>query len=179
MDLIILGGNNRSPKNRAWVSDLANTLQPYFTSVYSHSYRHWQTKEKVINLDCELEALKNIIKEKQEYLILGKSAGVILTLKGINSGVFTPAKCIFIGTPVRWGKKHSFAVDAWFRNYSTPSLFIQESYDPAMLSKSLKKYLKEMGVANYQLSEIPGNDHDYENQLQLRDIIISFATHSS
>lgn len=179
MDLIILGGNNRSPENRAWVSDLANILKPYFTSIYPHSYHHWQTKDKVIDLNYEIKAINNIIKEKQEYIILGKSAGVILTLKGIYSGVLSPNKCIFIGIPVRWSQKHNFNVGTWLRDFSVPTLFIQESYDPVMLTKDLRKYLKEISVTNYELSEIPGNDHDYENQLQLKDIIVPFVSISS
>lgn len=174
MDLIILGGNNRSPENRAWVSSLADILKPEFTSVYPHSYHHWQTKGKVIDLDFEIEALKKIVQGKQEYVVIGKSAGVTLALKGIYIGALSPAKCVLIGTPVRWSQRHKFDIDTWLRDFSVSSLFIQESYDPAMLAKNLKEYIKEMGVVNCKFLEVPGNDHDYEEE-QLKNIIATFV----
>ena len=175
MDLIILGGNNRSPENRAWVSDLADVLRPEFTSIHPHSYHHWQTKKQVIDLDYEIETLKKIVKGKLEYIVIGKSAGVTLALKSMHAGVLSPAKCIFIGTPVRWSQRHKFDIATWLRDFSVSSLFIQESYDPAMLSNNLKKYIKEVGVVNYKFCEIPGNDHDYKDQKQLKDIITNFV----
>lgn len=174
MDLIVLGGNNRSPNNRDWVQNITSFLQQNFSSVYPHAYHHWEAKEKIIDLDYELKVLSEVVKNKQQYIILAKSAGVLLTLKGIFTDIFTPSKCIFLGTPIDWAKKHNFDLDTWLKNYSTPSLFIQKSYDPVALFQDLKKHLDKMEVQNYQLAEIPGKDHDYGNFEELNKIITPF-----
>lgn len=173
MHLILLGGN--SVINKQWLQDLAIALKTDFSSPYIHHYRHWETGEKLIDLDYELEVLtKNLPAEP--YIILAKSAGVLLTLKGVAEKQLNPQKCIFLGTPIFWAKDNHFAVESWFCTHSLPTLFIQQIYDPAMSSDDLKQYLEQENVKDHQLVELPGDDHAYNDFDQLRDPIITFIT---
>lgn len=171
---ILLGGN--SNVNRKWLQDLAAFLNPHFASAHIHQYRHWKTGEALIDLDYELKALIKTVPADQPYIIIAKSAGVLLTLKGVADKVLTPRRCIFIGTPVRWAKAHGFTIDAWMSNYSLPTLFIQQSQDPAMSFAELQLYLLQTGNKNYQLAELPGEDHFYGDFDQLQKEIISFVS---
>lgn len=171
MNLILLGGN--SPINKQWLHDLATALKTHFPSPYIHHYRHWETGEALIDLDYELEVLtKNLPAEP--YIILAKSAGVLLTLKGVAEKLLNPQKCIFLGTPILWAKDNHFVVESWLGNHSLPTLFIQQAHDPAMSFNDLKQYLEQENTKNYQLFELSGDDHIYDNFDQLRDPIITF-----
>lgn len=173
MNLILLGGN--SPTNKQWLHDLATVLKTHLPSSYIHHYRHWETGEELIDLDYELEVLtKNL--PAVPYIVLAKSAGVLLTLKGVAEKLLSPQKCIFLGTPILWAKGNHFAVDSWLNNYSLPTLFIQQAHDPAMSFNDLKQYLEQGNIKYYQFFEVPGDDHVYGNFDQLKDPIITFIT---
>lgn len=171
MNLILLGGN--STINKQWLHDLATALKSHYPSPYIHHYRHWETGEELIDLDYELEALtKNLPAEP--YIILAKSAGVLLTLKGLAEEVLKPQKCIFLGTPFAWAKANNFAAETWLKHYSLPTLFIQQSHDPAISYQDLQHYLEQAGLTNSKPVEIPGDDHIYGDFEQLKNTIASF-----
>lgn len=174
MNLVLLGGN--SVVNKQWLSDFSSVLKPNFESTYTHHYRHWEAGAEFIDLNFELQALSVAINPKQPYVVVAKSAGVLVTLKGVAEKVLTPHKCIFIGTPVHWAKEHNFAIDAWLSNYLLPTLFIQQSHDPAMSFGDLKQYLDQENIKNCQLIELPGDDHVYGNFDQLKKRVIAFKS---
>lgn len=171
MNLILFGGN--SIINKQWLHDLAAVLKPHFSSTYIHHYRHWETGEELIDLDYELEVLtKNLPAEP--YIVIAKSAGVLLTLKGIAEEVLKPQKCIFLGTPISWAKNNNFEVDTWLHKHIVPTLFVQQTYDPALPFKDLRHYLHKADIHNYQLLEVAGEDHMYDDIRQVKDIVMGF-----
>lgn len=176
MNLILLGGN--SIENKHWLHDFSAVLHSRFASIYTHDYRHWERGEQFINLDYELDALSKVIPLEQPYTIVAKSAGVLLTVKGITAKVLQPKTCVFMGTPIKWGKAQRFDVDAWFQNYVLPTLFIQQSHDPAMSFSELKQYLLQKEAKNYLLSDIPGDDHVYGDLDSLGNTITNFIKHT-
>lgn len=172
MNLILLGGN--SVENKQWLQDFSAVLHSHFASIYTHDYRHWERGEQFIDLDYELDALSKAISLEQPYTIVAKSAGVLLAVKGITEKVLQPKTCVFMGTPIKWGKAQGFDVDTWFQDYLLPTLFVQQSHDPAMSFPDLKQYLSQRDSKNYVLSEMPGDDHMYSNISSLRDAIVNF-----
>lgn len=172
MNLILLGGN--SAINKQWLKDLAAALKPHFPAVLIHHYRHWETGEELIDLDYELDILSKIVQSQDPYTVIAKSAGVLLTLKGVAEKILNPQKCVFVGIPIPWAKANHFAVDSWLKNYSVLTLFIQQSHDPTMSYQDLQPYLEEANLTNYQIVEMPGDDHVYGDLEQLKDNIVSF-----
>jgi hypothetical protein len=160
MKLFILPGNN--PQNKEWAEKLKESLAEKVNEIYVQYYNHWQTGGEIINLDKELEKL---IKEinTQEYLLLGKSAGVLVILKGIFENKLKPKACIFLGTPIFWARANNFSIDEYLKNFQTPTLFVQQSEDPAITANNLQELLLNLKVKNYKFITIPGSDHSYDD----------------
>lgn len=169
MELILLPGN--SPINKEWTEDVEKKLNELFEfdSTFLLEYLHWESGEELISIDKELERLVEHTKSKENYAIFAKSAGTLLTLKGIYSQVLHPQFCIFVGTAVDWGRSNKFDIDTWIKNYKTPTLFIQKSQDPSFSYEKLKSLIEVAAVQNYKLVEIPGDTHHYEDLVLLKN----------
>jgi alpha-beta hydrolase superfamily lysophospholipase len=108
------------------------------------------------------------------YVIFAKSAGILVVLKAIKNKLLNPKKCIFAGLPVYWADENNFNVRELISDYTIPTLFIQKTADPTISFNELKQFLKDVNVQNYQMKEVPGDTHHYENVTQLRDLINEF-----
>lgn len=161
MNLILLAGNSIS--NKEWIEEVEASLKPFFTKTEVHYYQHWSTGDELIDFEKELELLSEDAKDFGQYVIFAKSAGTLLTLKGVKEGKLQPVKCIFAGTAINWGREKNFSVDEWLENYSIPTLFIEKTNDPACSFEDLAKLLENKSVKNYSLKEITGSNHHYED----------------
>lgn len=149
--------------NKGWIEDVESKLRDSFEHTQIHYYKHWTTGEELIDMDYELSRLVEKIADSKDYIVFAKSAGTLLTLRAIKENKIHPTKCIFTGTAVNWGREHSYPVDDWIQNYSTPTLFMQKDQDPVISYRDLSKLLVELNVQNYQIYKVAGNDHHYEN----------------
>lgn len=172
MKIILLGGN--SLKNISWLEAMKDGLKRKYTDVFIHRYSHWDTKNSLIDLNKELRSLKKELIVPEQYVIVGKSAGVLLTLKGVYEHKLTPLACVFLGTAVLWGREKGFRVDSWLKGFFVPTLFIHKSGDPAISSNALESLLRESDCKNYNLHVIPGKEHEYSEYRELGQIILSF-----
>ena len=175
MRLILLAGN--SVNNRAWIEGVEAELRDLFDSTYIHIYNHWINGGAMIDLETELKGVfeevrkANDVDGEDEYIIFGKSAGVILTLKGVYEGMLTPRRCMFLGTPVEWARDQGFEVNKWIEDFSVKSYFLQNRNDPAMNALNLKEYLATNGVKNYDLVVFDGEDHHYPNIKEIKELM--------
>ncbi len=172
MRIVLLGGN--SPTNISWLEGIEAELKKEYGDVFSHRYIHWDTNAPLINLDKELENLQKELKNAEQYVIVAKSAGALLTLKGVRERKLAPAACVFMGTAILWGREKGFDVDVWLKGYSVPTLFVHKSGDPAIAPSALEVLLKESGSQNYKLHVITGNEHEYSEYQTLTQVIHSF-----
>ncbi len=172
MKIVVLGGN--SLVNRRWSEDLGSELKRFYGDVFVHHYLHWSTGEPVINLDKELILFKKELSGVKDYVIVGKSAGALLTFKSVYQHELAPMACVFLGTPVLWGRDKGFDVDLWLKGFSIPTLFIHQLEDPVMASSALEKALQESDVKNYEFHAMPGNNHEYSEYQKLSQLIVSF-----
>lgn len=170
MKLILLPGNSKGTKE--WIRRVEEVLRPLFEETVILEYEHWKNGRKLIDLNHEL---KRVEKEaKGEYVILAKSAGVLLAVKGVFEKKLKPVKCVFLGTPIPWGTGNKFEVHKWFENLAIPSLFIQNSHDPAMSYSDLWDYLDEMGVKTKKMVQLEGQSHDYEDLETIKEEVRKF-----
>src|SRR3989344_7218474 len=88
-DMILFAGNSIS--NREWIEKVNTSIKEIFDKTVVHYYHHWQTGKEMINFARELEELRKY--NLKEYTILAKSAGIILTLKGIKENILNPKRC--------------------------------------------------------------------------------------
>lgn len=173
MHLILLPGNGKY--NKEWIDQVRENFQDLFTSTHVLYYDHWFTDEgKNIDLAVEQKKLIEVVQDLDEYVIFAKSMGTVLTIKSIHEKYIEPKKCIFAGHPVNWAKYRDYYVDEWIEGYSTPTLFVQKTTDPVMSYQELKDLLIKHRVQNYELIEVEGNDHEYEDIEALRRMVINF-----
>lgn len=172
MDLVLLAGN--SAENKEWIEEVRDALKPLFDTCVIQYYKHWKAGEPLIDLDYELDVLVNLVKGFDEHSIFAKSAGVVLTVKGVHERKIKPSKCIFVGTPIPWARALGENVDAWFKNFFIPALFIQQTHDPAFHYKDLEEYVEEMKMSNAKLVELSGDNHHYEDVPKIKKFVGCF-----
>ncbi|MDQ3098605.1 MAG: hypothetical protein M3Q44_02570 [bacterium] len=174
MNLILLPGNDK--KNKVWVDAVETELSSYFERTAIHYYDHWWSSEDgEIDLEIELDKLAATVEQFEKYVVLAKSAGVLLALYGIYEGVLDPEVCIFVGSAIPWGYERGFDLNNWLINYSIPTLFIQKTLDPALSFADLNTVIIDKNISGYLLKEIPGNDHFYEDIAQLKELVEGFV----
>lgn len=167
MHLILLGGN--SPKNEPWIEEVAQALSEEFDGTHIQYFDHWE-KGGSIDTNKEREKLKSIAEEIDgEYAVFAKSAGVILTLDAIVDRDIVPQQCFFVGSPL------GASAPERLHNYTTPTLFIQQTDDPIRPFQKLSNVLENSDASNYELIEIPGDDHIYGDITTLKNEIVSFV----
>ncbi len=160
MDLIILPGNSVS--NRAWAEAVANQVKGMFETIRVVYYKHWEMGEKTIDFDIEDKELIKVTQGLSEYVIFAKSAGTILSLRGINEGILKPVKNVFCGFPLKFGRSLNQNVDEWLPKLRIPTVVIQNTEDPVMTYKEMSEYMESVNQ-KIRAVETGGNTHDYEN----------------
>ncbi len=176
MEAILLGGE--SLKNRAWIEQVDGAIKALFSRTKILYYDHWQTGGDPVNVEGEYPKLATIVQDLNDYLIFAKSAGGWVTGKASSEGLISPTKCIFIGTALYGAKRLGYPLGNWYKTLICPKLFIQKSSDPACSFNDLKGFLEESELENYQLVEIPGDTHHYEDLEKIRSLVQSFLDDS-
>ncbi len=175
MKLVILPGNSKKA-NEQWEQRSAATFAQNVPEkdIYQHRYEHWDSGAKIINFDAELERLMEALKDEKEYVIFGKSAGAMLAIYGVSQGKLTPKKCVFVGVPTKWAKEQQFPLEQWLETFDAPTTVIQQSEDPYATPAELQELLTQLKKENITLSEIPGNDHGYEDFAAFKENALTF-----
>ncbi len=157
MNLLLLGGE--SLKNREWIKTVNDEFKPHFKKTYFQEYSHWQDNTPRINLDVEVEKLKNNLNNFEPMIVFAKSAGSILAIKASAEGIIKPKACLFVGFPVFLAS--SLPVDKWLEITSFKITIIQHTQDPAGPYVKTKNYLDNINRANLEIKELDGDTHSY------------------
>lgn len=169
MHILILGGN--SIKNEAWAYKVEAVVKPVADSTEVHEYAHWQRGELFIDLERELAdvAAKAQVLTPNEYIIVGKSMGAVLTAKGLAEGKFHPKACVLIGTPLREIVSYKeILFKQWLESADCDLVFVQNRADPLGSADALRDYLNGSPLASRRLIELPSDTHDYSDMPALR-----------
>ena len=161
MNFIFIPGNSK--QNKSWIKQVKDEFSELYDKAEILEYNHWETGENILDFEEESQKLLKICENFGPFNILAKSAGCLIALKLISEGKIKPEECLFIGFPLGFGRSLGLNIDLMLKNCKVPILFIQKTQDPVMHSKELKKYLTALGMTNYELKEIPGSEHHYED----------------
>ena len=172
MNLILLAGESLS--NRDWIEQVEAKLRPYFEATNIQYYKHWKQKDAHINIDRELGVLAKSIERFDNYIVFAKSAGTVVTLKGVYEGLITPKKSVFLGMPLKWMRSNSFPLGSWIFRYRIPTMFIQKERDPQASYQELSELIKGCALSDYQAFKLPGEDHNYEDLEQIETLVREF-----
>ena len=151
-NLILLPGN--SPNNRGWIEEVKSMLRPKYKRIKVQYYDHWSLGGG-FKVKSERQKLREATEKFKSYAIFAKSVGVFLAIDSINNELIKPKHCIFCGTTTRSAQM--------LQNWSTPTLFIQESLDPFLNIQDLMPIVESMESDHIELAEVPGNKHMYED----------------
>lgn len=173
MNLLLLPGN--SSNNKDWAYEARDALTSLFDRCVVHEYAHWTSGAAIADIDLEIEALKQTIKGLGDYAVFAKSIGTVIAAKGIFEGVLGPGKCIFAGAPLPLIKDRDYEYTKWLAASGKPVLFIQNSHDPVAGYEELKTYLKSSELIGYELVELPGDTHNYNDFATLKDLVRDFV----
>ncbi len=173
--ILILGGN--SNKNKDWVDSLAGLLYTkkiMGMEIVGYHYSHWNRGDVNINFNKELEHISRIVNKEKDYFVVAKSAGAILCLNGIFDKLLKPKACIFMGVAINWAKENKFWKNEWANNYSVPTVYLQNSDDPAIEFDNLKKMLLDYNSKNYEIKIWHERGHKYEDFLGVSNVVYNF-----
>ena len=172
-ELLILPGNH--PGTGPWALDLGEALARTFGNVWVRKWLHWDSGDDRIDVNAELERIDNSDWETVPT-VLGKSAGVLVALRAIVTGILEPQRCIFIGTPLMFARSMGLDVPVLVHALQRPTLFIQQTDDPGGSFATLSEALGgDASAATPALVEVPGEDHRYDDVAALKTIIREWA----
>ncbi len=171
MHLIILPGNSKQ-FNEKWLEESAEQYGDLFESTITHTYDHWENGAETISIDREVEKLVNTVKKlKGDYLIFAKSAGTVVTTKAIFEGKVKPAKCVFVGCPWDNFAYEQGDFEEWVKALTMPLIFVQQTNDMFFKYDQLEKLLEQFNLPNFELIEIEGENHAYDEYDFLKELL--------
>lgn len=176
MNLLILGGY--SDYNKEWVESIKKTFGDLFESTEIMYYDNWADYKEDADIRPEVEKLKKIAEGKENLIVLAKSVGVALTLQAVHNGYIKPDKCIFLGTAYEWSKQNGWDMDVLLKDFDIPALFFQQTDDTTASFKKIKEVLEALNVKNYDMVELPGEDHKYRDVQDIRRYAEPFIINS-
>lgn len=169
MKAFLLAGNSVS--NKDWIESVKKEFDKEFECSILY-YRHWQNEGDMINLVGEAENLKMLVENEEEYVVFAKSAGTILVLQAISKAVVNPKFLMLVGIPLRFTDD----VEVLIEQNEINTLIVQKTNDNVATFDEVKSVVEKSGNKNYELREIPGNDHYYSNLEELRAMFVDFVT---
>lgn len=167
-NVIILGGN--SPNNINWIKSMEKTYKTDY-NVSTLSFDNWQDNT-MINFNRESKKLVSLCEEKENYIIIAKSAGAISVAQAIKSKRIKPKLLIVMGFPLQFSLDNNINIKSLFNDISKVCkiLVIQQKYDPQGNAKKISELLDK----NILIKIINGNNHVYANFNLIKEQVDSF-----
>jgi hypothetical protein len=170
MKYIFFPGN--SVFNKEWIYTLSEEFTNKDKIVLN--YNHWETGEKQISFDDEVEKIKGL-DIQEDCIAICKSAGSYLSYLSSKSNFLNIGKFVFIGYPYIWLENLNINPLEALEYTGKRLLIIQKERDPVIGWKQLMNIVQERGIdANiikYERDNEDNNTHSYEDIDYLAEII--------
>lgn len=177
MEVIILPGSGKK-YNEPYLYETEDSVKDLFEKTHTLVYNHWTDETLEPDVDAEVEKLAEIVnKIAGKYIVHAKSIGTVITVKAIAKGKINPKKIVLLGCPWDEYSYETGNFDEWIetlKEKGIPALIVQQTNDPFFKYEQLEKFLDEHEMGNYQLIEIEGDNHAYDNYDELKEAIIEF-----
>lgn len=167
-NVIILGGNTSN--NIKWLEKLKSVYAKNY-NVSTLFFDNWKDNT-MIDFNKEGQKLIKLCEEKENYIIIAKSAGAILAAQEIKNNNITPNILIVMGMPLKFSLANQIDIKSLFNDISKKCkiLIIQQKFDP----QGSAKEISEMFNKNILVKTINGNKHVYANFLLIKKEIELF-----
>lgn len=159
--LLVLAGG--SARNQAWGEGCVAAYGAWFDEVVFLHYNHWSTGEKNVDFPAEIAKIKEVVSgaEGEDWYIIAKSIGSILSTKAIAEGIIAPRACVFFGMPINLVVDSVFAGDlSPLSALTMPVMAFHNHEDPTALYDTTAEALGTY-APTVQLVTIEGDTHDY------------------
>ena len=158
MNALVLGG--QSPRHQAWVRQVAEALQPHFSEVKYIDYRHWP-EDNDIDAEYELAQASALAGTFiGEYVIIAKSIGSVITVRGVARHELDPKRCVFLGLPLKV-IRNAYQDVGPSLSALPPTVIVQNTHDPVGAFEQVDAFTAEYGNKQMAVVETPGDTHDY------------------
>lgn len=157
MHALLLPGN--SPRHAEWIEKLKDTTSSHFETVATQYYQHWKNGNEWANIDHEIIVASEKTTELNPYVIIGKSIGAVIAIKGSANNALHPEKIILLGIPIKGGiEARLFA--QWLHHINVPVVVVQNAHDPLGSFAEVKAAFEHVGN-DIIFVELEGETHDY------------------
>ncbi|HSX36687.1 MAG TPA: hypothetical protein VLG13_01000 [Patescibacteria group bacterium] len=158
MDALVLGGE--SQRHYDWVRQVADSLRPLMDKVVFLDYRHWKTGEG-INIEHEIARAAKLTEELDEFIVVAKSIGTVVTTLANARGLIDPARCVFLGFPLK-AVQQLFPEVARALPELPPTSFVHNEHDPLGNATDVQAFVQANAPREFRFYPIEGNDsHTY------------------
>ncbi|MFZ1483809.1 MAG: hypothetical protein WAS36_02260 [Candidatus Saccharimonadales bacterium] len=157
MNALLLPGN--SSRHGEWVEILKSAVAANFQYTKTQHYLHWQTGGDKADIDYEISVAQTEVEQLEPYIIIAKSIGTAISVKGVADGKLKPKKLILLGVPINGGVSKNVFSD-WLQQINVTVAFVQNTNDPYGSFSSVKEAFEGKGH-NITFIELPGETHDY------------------
>jgi len=138
-----------------------------------HEYQHCRTGGSSIDVDDEIRRVGEAASRfDAPYVVFAKSIGIFITLRGIEEGVLQPVKCMFVGVPLSLFQNQSTGL---LEHNELPTIVAQNRRDPVASFDEVSGYITGLGIPNYRLVQLPGDNHHYEDIDRLTALIRQYG----
>ena len=169
--VILIGGNGLN--NRKWALEIFDSFSGISSDLQILYYKHWenQDKEAVINLNVESERLYEILKQSQDFIIVAKSVGIVLTMKTILKYNLKPKFCLFLGFPKYWLDEKQIEYLDLIKNFTYKYVLVQNNNDPYCSIQDAKA-LFQNNSKHIEIIERDENSHNYDEKELYKKLIL-------
>jgi predicted alpha/beta-hydrolase family hydrolase len=157
MNALLLPGN--SSRNGKWIENLKLAIADHFVRVETQHYQHWQSGYDRADIEYEISVAKSRAERLRPYIIIAKSIGTVISVKGVADGKLEPEKLILLGVPINGGVSMDMFSE-WISEINMTVIIIQNSNDPIGSFNEVKAAFKGKSKS-LKFVELPGNTHDY------------------
>jgi hypothetical protein len=158
MNALVFGG--MSPRHHEWVRQVAEALRSHFDEVRLLDYRHWAQQDTEMDLEYEITQAAALAEGLEEYVVVAKSIGTVLTTLAVARGLLTPQYCAFMGFPLKVVEADLPEV-AEALPHLPSTTFLHNDRDPLGPAEAIEKYIGAHKPASYQFMTVRGDTHDY------------------
>lgn len=158
MKILILGGN--SARHYDWIRTLGAFLEEHGHQVIVHDYQHWTTGAEIADIDEELSRLADFMADQDDYVVISKSIGTVITALGVARGILHPSRCVLMGIPYQGvaGRTPDFEQSL---TQLPETVVIQNEHDPLGSAELVASRLAVVKNDTITLVATPGDTHDY------------------
>lgn len=160
-----------SKNNKEELESITAFLQENQKEVYKHEWLHWHDENVRFDIDTEVEIIQAEIKGLDNFGIIAKSIGTVVTVHLLQKLNVAPKFVILMGIPLDSATEYKQLYQKALSTEEFPVTIIQNDTDPLGTIGDVRSFL---GNIKYDEYAPEANEHRYNYPELVWDIIQNF-----